>query len=263
MLTNTASDQDSRAIQVRTQDTFCPFHPAALIAGDGAQSVASPRMGWCSHEPDVQPIRSSIRSLVLCADAQRVSDQPASLREPYTAISAAITATDRLIADGMQVGYLHAASSLTGFTGGGVDSPSTQRPNLAGRHGPRRCVLGPTVASQAQRGGNAALWSALHCRVQGGVGWIGKCSVHASRPILDRMRSATSARLKRIRPRIGCPMRIARMPPTWPLVRASRRTDDSLMSNTRASSDALYVFRSGSRSGLRVMLAPSQYSSEA
>lgn len=235
MLTNTASDQDSRAIQVRTQDTFCPFHPAALIAGDGAQSVASPRMGWCSHEPDVQPIRSSIRSLVLCADAQRVSDQPASLREPYTAISAAITATDRLIADGMQVGYLHAVSSLTGFTGGGVESPSTQRPNLAGRHGPRRCVLGLTVASQTQRDRE---------------GGVGKCSNHAA--LRGRRRSLTAARLNTQRPRVALPMRIAGMPDTCPSRRAYRRTVDSLMPRISANSVALTVLRSG----LRVMLRP-------
>lgn len=246
MLTNTASDQGSQAIQVRTRTPVVRIHPAALIAGDGAQSVASPRMGWCSHEPDVQPIRSSIRSPVLCADAQRVSDQPASL---YTAISAAITATDRLIADGMQRGYLHAASSLTGFTGGGVDSPSTQRPNLAGRHGPRRCVLGPTVASQTQRGGNAELWGALHCRDREGVS--GKCSNHAA--LRGRSRSLTAARENTQRPRAALPMRIAGMPATAPSRIAYRRTVDSLTPRISASSVALTVLRSGLR---LVMLRP-------
>jgi len=233
MLTNTASDQGS---QVFKRTDVCPY-PAALIADDGAQSVASPRMGWCSHEPDVQPIRSSIRSLVLCADAQRVSDQPASLREPYTAISAAITATDRLIADGMQRGYLHAASSLTGITGGGFDSPSTQRPNLAGRHGPRRCVLGLTVASQTQRDRE---------------GGVGKCSRHAA--LRGRRSSLTASRENTQRPRVALPIRIAGMPATAPSRIAYRRTVDSLTPRISANSVALTVFTL--RTGRRVMLAP-------
>lgn len=133
MLTNTASDQDSRAIQVRTGTPSVRIHPAALIAGVTGACDARPRDELGSRVPCVQAIRSLLIPLVLDADTQRVSDQPASLREPYTAISAAITATDRLIADGMQWGYLHAASSLTGFTGGGFDSPSTQRHSRAAR----------------------------------------------------------------------------------------------------------------------------------
>jgi len=174
MLTNTASDQDSRAIQVRTGTPSVRIHPAALIAGVAGEGDARP-MGhlktaveiiegcavtWdTSHSRDVVVVLTSSSA----KGPRHVSDQPASLREPYTAISAAITATDRLIADGMQWGYLHAASSLTGFTGGGFDSPSTQRPNQAWAVTTdrlRRCVLG-RIAREAG------------IRLQRGRGWGG------------------------------------------------------------------------------------------
>jgi hypothetical protein len=125
---------------------------------------------------------------------RHVSDQPArQARQPYTANLATDPVPDRLIADGMQVGYLHAASNLTGMGGKGftmlnADAPSTQRHSRAARLPPWRCVLSLSANAQTQRGGNAALWGALHCRVQGGVGWIGKCNVHAAlRPAGDEM----------------------------------------------------------------------------
>ena len=264
MLTNTASDQDSRAIQVRTLDTFCPFHPAALIAGVTGEGDARP-MGHlktavefiegCAVTWDTSQFRDVV--VVLTSSSAKgprhVSDQPASLREPYTAISAAITATDRLIADG------HAGGDATRHVSSGwgmgkttldalTAAPSTQRHSRAARLPPWRCVLGRIareVGIRRQRGGDAALWGALHRRYREGMG--GKCVVHAA--IRDCSRDATSARENTQRPRFAWPMRIARMPPTWPCVRASRRTVDSSMPSTSASSLALYVLRSG----LRVM----------
>lgn len=177
MLTNTASDQDSRAIQVRTGTPVVRIHPAALIAGVAGEGDARP-MGhlktavefiegcavtWdTSHSRDVVVVLTSSAS-----DTRRhVSDQPARRCQgrQYTRNLATGSAPDRLIADGMQWGYLHAASSLTGITGGGFDSPSTQRHSRAARLPPWRCVLSPSVAAQTQR------------VREGG----GKCSSHAT-----------------------------------------------------------------------------------
>ena len=235
MLTNTASDQDSRAIQVRTLDTFCPFHPAALIAGVAGEGDASTPETLDIALPGFPVTRGTSSDSKLL-----ISDQPASLCEPYTALFAAITATDRLIADGMQWGYLHAVSSLTGWgirkTTLDADAPSTQRHSRAARLPPWRCVLSLALGGQTQRGRER--------------GWVGECSVHAA--TRDRSRSATSARLKSQRPRFASPIRIARMPPTCPCALACRRTVDSSMPRTAASSVAVYVLRSG----LRLMLAP-------
>lgn len=247
MLTNTASDQDSRVFKCTD---VCPY-PAALIAGVAGESDASPPetlgMGCLAVTWDTSHFRDVVVVLISSAsDIRRhVSDQSTSrdaAHAPERALRAERTLKDpftaRLIADGHVVGATRHASTAGGIRDGvtspDADAPSTQRHSRAARLPPWRCVLSPSVAAQTQR-------------VREGVE---KCSSHAA--IRDCSRDATSARLKIHRPRFAWPMRIARMPPTWPCVRASRRTVDSSMPSTSASSVALYVLRSG----LRLMLAP-------
>ena len=87
MLTNTASDQDSRAIQVRTRTPSVRIHPAALIAGVAGEGDAStPRNS--RHSPFGRS-RYTWHLLRLEAAHQRSTGQPvravhSALRSDYS-----------------------------------------------------------------------------------------------------------------------------------------------------------------------------------
>jgi len=188
MLTNTASDQPT-ARSMRPGDGQPGISHRGLIAGVAGEGDARPKghlkctTFWIwSLTWDTSMSRYSADAIPNPAsDIRRyVSDQPARRCQgrQYTRNLATDSVPDRLIADGMQWGYLRAASSLTGFTGGGFDSPSTQRPTWSRTLQTRRCVLGRIAREAGIRHQRGQGWGG----VRGGVCRGHRSALRAERP---------------------------------------------------------------------------------
>jgi len=189
MLTNTASDQPT-ARSMRPGDGQPGISHRGLIAGVAGEGDARPKghlkctTFWIwSLTWDTSMSRYSADAIPNPASdiRQYVSDQPASLREPYTAISAAITEADRLIADGDAAGVVAVSMGLR-WGSRPLDTwvavPSTQRPTWSRTLQTRRCVLGRIAREAGIRHQRGQGWGG----VRGGVCRGHRSALRAERP---------------------------------------------------------------------------------
>jgi|GEM_PF-6897595 len=188
MLTNTASDLSSHVNPSAGQDIYPCHNRAAQIAGVAGEGDASSTVVTETREIAVTSDTSHFRMDVVAvltnsaSDIRRyVSDQPASLREPYTAISAAITEADRLIADGDAAGVVAVSMGLR-WGSRPLDTwvavPSTQRPTWSRTLQTRRCVLGRIAREAGVRHQRGQGWGG----VRGGVCRGHRSALRAERP---------------------------------------------------------------------------------